>query len=322
MRASVAAAAIAAEGDRRANQALRSSRDECARARRASSAWPSPSRSSSWPPIIPPAPEARISSVDDAATRGRRESERARAAARRRRAASGTIATPAAVATRTPCTRWTVGPPAAHVVVVHARQIVVHERIRMHDLDGRGELACVAAFRRPFGRRRETATRAAAFRRPADCSAPRRPRSVRAWRRMSSQSVASARSMAARSAVHPAALALVTRFGRRTCRRPARSVAGPASRRGSTRRRRRAGARCPPRTAPAHERARCRLPARSRSPRAGRAALERHGADSVGVAGRRRAGTTPSRTMRSNAMPSWKAAADPRVAPSRPRATA
>src|SRR5881394_484976 len=34
-------------------------------------------------------------------------------------------------------------PAAAHVVVIHARQIVVDERIRMDDLDGRGETARV-----------------------------------------------------------------------------------------------------------------------------------------------------------------------------------
>ena len=44
---------------------------------------PSPSRSSSWPPIIPPAPDARMSSATIVAARARRQPERARRATRR-----------------------------------------------------------------------------------------------------------------------------------------------------------------------------------------------------------------------------------------------
>ena len=32
-------------------------------------------------------------------------------------------------------------PPAPHVVVVHAREVVMDERVRVHDLDCRGERA-------------------------------------------------------------------------------------------------------------------------------------------------------------------------------------
>ncbi len=59
---------------------------------------------------MPPAPDARISSATIAPARSG-ESPSARAAWNAARAASGTIATPAAVAVATPKTRCTVGRP-------------------------------------------------------------------------------------------------------------------------------------------------------------------------------------------------------------------
>ena len=35
------------------------------------------------------------------------------------------------------------GPPTPQIVIVHARQIVMHERIGVHDLDCRGEVGRV-----------------------------------------------------------------------------------------------------------------------------------------------------------------------------------
>ena len=51
--------------------------------------------------------------------------------------------------------------PAAHVVVVHARQVVVHERISVHDLYRGGDRArVVGSARRPIRREKEQSAQA------------------------------------------------------------------------------------------------------------------------------------------------------------------
>ena len=52
--------------------------------------------------------------------------------------ASACSASPASSAVASPNATWHVGLPAAHRVVVHARQVVVHQRIRVDQLDRRG----------------------------------------------------------------------------------------------------------------------------------------------------------------------------------------
>ena len=142
---------------------------------------PSPSRSSCWPPIMPPAPDALHQLPHDRAAGRVGQVERARRIERRSARRAAPSRGRPSVAAGTPNTRCTVGRPAAHVVVVHARQVVVHERVGVHDLDGRRERRGVA---RPAGRLvrgEHQDRRAAACPRPAASSGspPRRPARAR-----------------------------------------------------------------------------------------------------------------------------------------------
>jgi hypothetical protein len=51
--------------------------------------------------------------------------------------------------------------PSAQIIIVHAREIVVHERIRVYHLDGGGEPRCVArTSRRTIGGEEQNPTKA------------------------------------------------------------------------------------------------------------------------------------------------------------------
>ena len=124
-------AGLAGEGDQRAGlQALQPGdrRSTCRRR------WPSASRSSIWPPTMP----ACAGGLGELATR-------ARSAPRDRHAcpacastskASVSSASPARIAVASSNCLWQRRLAAPQIVVVHRRQIVVDQRIGVHEFDG------------------------------------------------------------------------------------------------------------------------------------------------------------------------------------------
>ena len=122
----------------------------CTRRRAAADSRPASLRSRYWPPTIPPTPVARLSSsripTRTAGPPGWRSATR--------RTASAKSASPARIAVSSPKSLWQVGRPAAQVVVVHRRQVVVDERVGVHQLEGRrGRAAAARAARRGLGGR-------------------------------------------------------------------------------------------------------------------------------------------------------------------------
>ena len=292
--------------------ARRSSRGGCARARPASSVAALAVEVEQLP-ADHSAGTRRTHQLARRSPRGRSRAARGRrprGTPRARRA--GTIATPATVAVAHAERAVHRRTAATHVVVVHARQVVVDERVGVDDLHARRERRRVSRAAGARDTRRAAADRAAVFRRRAARSGrPRRRRGPSSLAR-SGRTARPARGRSPRAAAPsrpPTGGRSLTPID--DIERPIGALDEPlhaSLRRWRARRSRRADARRPLRTAPA--------PAPDRRPRARvarrslRAAPDRFSnviAASRSGAPRTSAGTTPSRTTRSNGIPSVNA---------------
>jgi hypothetical protein len=133
--AAVGAAEDRADAERGAEQRAGLHGVDAAQLRRVRRCRPSASRSSTWPPTMPAAPAALQSSVTR--VRGRRPA--AHLALRHRQQAAGEhgmSAKPASMAAVRAEHAVRRRPAAAQVVVVHARQVVMHERVGVDQFDG------------------------------------------------------------------------------------------------------------------------------------------------------------------------------------------
>ena len=109
-------------------------RASCSRCARPSAKRPSAARSSIWPPTMPPRPEARAS----ASTSSTRTAGLGWVSGRDRMSkAKVSRPSPARIAVASSKALCDGRPPAAQLVVVHGRQVVMHQRIAVHAFERR-----------------------------------------------------------------------------------------------------------------------------------------------------------------------------------------